>query len=109
MNSKEISCIIIFTKFIIPTSRIYFERKFPIYNFQWKDYTLPHKHSVHWGIKPPSKTPPFSCQASPLNLKTVQAAPFQAIPPPYWFFVNPSPQKILAFFVLNPILYFKSN
>ena len=92
MNSKEISCIIIFTKFIIPTSRIYFERKFPIYNFQWKDYTLPHKHSVHWGIK-----------------KTVQAAPFQAIPPPYWFFVSPSPQKILAFFVLNPILYFKSN
>ena len=34
-------------------------------------------HSVHWGINPPPQKhhPPLSCQASPLNLQTVQAPP----------------------------------
>ena len=44
MNSKEIYSFIISTKVNIPTSRIYFEKKFPLYNFQWEDiYTLPGK------------------------------------------------------------------
>ena len=44
MNSKEIYSFIISSKVNIPTSRIYFEKKFPLYNFQWEDiYTLPGK------------------------------------------------------------------
>ena len=44
MNSKEIYSIIISSKFNIPTSRIYFEKRFLLYNFQRKDiYTLPRK------------------------------------------------------------------
>ena len=50
-------------------------------------------HSVHWGINPLSLKKnhlPLSCQASPpLNQQTVQAPPFQAIPPLYWFFATP--------------------
>ena len=34
MNSKEIYSIVISSKVDIPTSRIYFENKFPFYNFQ---------------------------------------------------------------------------
>ena len=37
INSKEIYSIIISSKVNIPISRIYFEKKFPLYNFQWKD------------------------------------------------------------------------
>ena len=37
MNSKEIYSIVISSKVNIPTSRIYFENKFPLYNSQWKD------------------------------------------------------------------------
>ena len=37
MNSKEIYSIIISSKVNIPTSRIYFENKFPLYNFQRKE------------------------------------------------------------------------
>ena len=41
MNSKEIYSIIISSTVNLPTSRTYFEKKFPLYNFQWKDiYTL---------------------------------------------------------------------
>ena len=44
MNSKEIYSIIISSKVNIPTSRIYFENKFPLYNFLWKEiYTLPRQ------------------------------------------------------------------
>ena len=44
MNSKEIYSFIISSKVNIPTSRIYFEKKFPLANFQWEDiYTLPGK------------------------------------------------------------------
>ena len=47
MNSKEIYSIIISSKVNVPTSRIYFENKFPLYNFQWKEvYTLPHKVTI---------------------------------------------------------------
>ena len=37
MNPKEIYYIIISSKVNIPTSRIYFEKKIPLYNFQWTD------------------------------------------------------------------------
>ena len=37
MNFKEIYSIIISSKVNIPTSRTYFEKKIPLYNFQWKD------------------------------------------------------------------------
>ena len=47
-NSKEIYSIIISFKVNIPTSRIYFEKIFHFYDFQWKDiYTLPHKVSIN--------------------------------------------------------------
>ena len=47
MNSKEIYSIIISSKVNIPTSRIYFENKFPLYNFQWKEiYTLLPKVNI---------------------------------------------------------------
>ena len=49
MNSKEIYSIIISSKVKIPTSPIYFEKRFPLYNFQWKDiyiYILPHSKSL---------------------------------------------------------------
>ena len=39
------------------------------------------QHSVHWGINPPSKTPPsLSCQLPLLNLQTVQAPLFRQSP-----------------------------
>ena len=48
MNSKEIYSIIISSKVNIPTSRIYFEKKIPRYNFQWRDiYTLPRKVTIN--------------------------------------------------------------
>ena len=48
MNSKEIYSTIISPKVNIPTSRIYFEKKFPFYNFQWKDiYKLPRKVTIN--------------------------------------------------------------
>ena len=48
MNSKEIYSIIISSKVNIPTSRTYFEKKFPLYNFQWKDiYTLSRKVTIN--------------------------------------------------------------
>ena len=41
MNSKHIYSIIISSKVNVPRSGIYFEQRFPLYNFQWKDiYTL---------------------------------------------------------------------
>ena len=41
-------------------------------------------HSVHWGIKPPSKTPPLSFLPSlPLNLQTVQTSLFKQSPKPH--------------------------
>ena len=44
MNSNEIYWIIALSKVNIPTSRIYLEKKIPLYNFQLKDiYTLPRK------------------------------------------------------------------
>ena len=46
-------------------------------------------HSVHCGINPPPQTPPSrSCQA-PLNLQTVQAPLFSAIPPSILAFHEP--------------------
>ena len=48
INYKEIYFIIISSKVNIPTSRIYFESKFPFYNFQWKEiYTLPRKVTIN--------------------------------------------------------------
>ena len=48
MNSKEIYSIIISSKVNIPTSRIYFEKKFPLYNVHWKDiYKLPRKATIN--------------------------------------------------------------
>ena len=45
--------------------------------------------SVRWGINPASKaSPPLFCQA-PLNLQTVQASPFLAIPPNTLVFCEP--------------------
>ena len=51
MNSKKIYSIIISPN--ISTSRTYFEKKFPFYNFQWKDiYTLPHKVTINAYLRP---------------------------------------------------------
>ena len=48
MNFKEVYSIIISSKVNIPTPRTYFEKKFPLYNFQWKDiYTLPCKVTIN--------------------------------------------------------------
>ena len=48
MNSKEIYSIIISSRVNIPTSRIYFENKFPLCNFQWKEiYTLLLKVTIN--------------------------------------------------------------
>ena len=48
MNSKEIYSVIILFQVNTPTSRTYFEKKFPLYNFQWKDiYTLPRKVTIN--------------------------------------------------------------
>ena len=48
MNSKEIYSIIISSKVNITTSRTYFEKKIPLYNFQWKDIcTLPRKVTIN--------------------------------------------------------------
>ena len=70
-------------------------------------------HSVHWGIK---KHHPIFYPRPLLNLKTVQAPLFYAIP--HYIFVFPDfPSKnqifqwtplILKFFILNPIPSFKS-
>ena len=55
-----------------------------------------NNHSGHWGINPPSKTPPFlakppskptNCPSSPL---------FRQSPPIYWFFKMP-PLKVGSF------------
>ena len=71
---------------------------------------------VRIGVWAPLKnTTPFSLAKHPLNLQTVQS-PFLDNPPP-WFFVNHPPKsqivqwtpKILKFFILKPILSFKSN
>ena len=48
-------------------------------------------HSVHWGIHPPSKTPP------PLSCQTVQAPFFRGSPPLHRFFMN-SPLLKIEFF-----------
>ena len=48
MNSKDIYSIIISSKVNIITSKIYFEKKFPLYNFQWKDiYALLRKITIN--------------------------------------------------------------
>ena len=48
MNSKEIYSINISSKVNILTSRSYFEKKFPLYNFHWKNiYTLPRKVTIN--------------------------------------------------------------
>ena len=48
MNSKEIYSIIISSKVNIPTPRTYFEKKFSLFNFQYKDiYTLPRKVTMN--------------------------------------------------------------
>ena len=48
MNSKENYSIIISSKVNILVSQIYFEQKFPLYNFLWKDiYILSHKVTVN--------------------------------------------------------------
>ena len=56
-------------------------------------------HNGHWGINPPSKTPPpLSCQAPPLNQQTVQTPPpFEAIPPYILVFHDPPPPKSRIF------------
>ena len=47
INSKEIYSIIISSEVTITTSKIYFEKKYPLYNFQWKDiYKLPCKVTI---------------------------------------------------------------
>ena len=76
-------------------------------------------NSVHWGINSPSETPPPSFFLSPphLILQTVLARPFQAIPSSILACREPSPfksnfsitPKISKFFVLNPMLSFKTN
>ena len=71
------------------------------------------KHRVHRGINPPQKyPPPLSCQASPLNLKTVQAPLFRqsslcisfswTLPPPKSPIFQWMP-KMLKFLIVNPI------
>ena len=53
MNSKEIYSITISSKVNIPTSRIYFENKFPLYNFQWKEiHPLPRKVTISAYLRP---------------------------------------------------------
>ena len=48
MNSKEIYSIVISSKVNITTSKICFQKKFPLYSFQWKDiYTVPRKVTVN--------------------------------------------------------------
>ena len=78
-------------------------------------------NSVHW-VSTPHSTPLFLAKPPPLNLQTVQVLPplFRQSPPPiYCFFMTPPPlsktrifpwtSKILEFFILHPILSFKSN
>ena len=39
-------------------------------------------HSVHWGINPPQKHPPLSCQAPPLKSANCPSPPlFRQVPP----------------------------
>ena len=70
--------------------------KGPFQLLPWvQQYTI-QNNIVHRGINPPfENTTPLSCKAPsprpPPHLKTVQAAPLQAIPPIFWFFVNPPP------------------
>ena len=48
MNSEEIYSIILSFKVNIPTSRIYFEKILPLYNFQRKDiYTISRKITIN--------------------------------------------------------------
>ena len=63
---------------------------------------MTYKHSVHWGINPPQKHHPHFFVKPPLNLETVQAPPFQAIPPIYWFFATPPPLPLKMGFFNEP-------
>ena len=47
-NSKEIYSVIMPSKVNISTPRLYFEKKFRLYNFLWKDiYSLPRKATIN--------------------------------------------------------------
>ena len=49
-------------------------------------------HSVHWGINPPSKTPPLLFFAKlPQICQLPSPHIFRQFPTIYWFFVNPPP------------------
>ena len=67
-------------------------------------------NSADWGIKPPSKTPPLSCQP-PLkyaNCPSPLYISFSWTPlPKSWIFQWKL--EILKFFIVNPILCFKCN
>ena len=71
-------------------------------------------YSVHL-VSTPLKNPiPFFLAKPPLNQQTAQAPLFRHHPPVYINFLKLLPlkigsPKILKFFVLNPILFFKSN
>ena len=52
INSKEINSIIILSKANIITSRIYFEKKFPVCNFPCKDICKPpRKVTINFYLK----------------------------------------------------------
>ena len=65
-------------------------------------------YKVHWGINPsPLKnTLPLSCQPPPLNLKIVEGPLFRKSP--YILVFHDTPLRI-RFFIIHPILSFKSN
>ena len=50
-------------------------------------------HSVHWSIKPSSKTSPSFFAKHPLNIQNVQA-PFLGNPPYIYIFCELHPRKI---------------
>ena len=81
----------------------------------WENNVIILGITVSTSPSPLKNTTPSFLPSSLLNLQSVQPPlPFLAIPPPlYWFFINPPPplppSLKIGFFILNPILSFKSN
>ena len=80
---------------------------------------IPLEHSVHWGINssPQKHYPLFLAKPPLLKSANRPSPPFLGNPPYILVFHEPPPKnqifqwtpKILKFFIINPILSFKSN
>ena len=72
---------------------------------------------MQWGINHLQEHHPLFLAKPRLNLQTVKVPPLGNLSPLYLFFMNPLPLKIAFFneprdiqvFIVNPILFFKSN